>query len=609
MNLFSYFWQTLKGFRQTMKKGNLLIFALILLVSNGFCQEPADSKRFSIDEASARQFHQKIDSLYLVGDYNEAIERTLILLDYYSQNDDVRGEIICNNYLGDLLRAFGKYQQGLKYLQIALDLNKGIHDSLLFAKTYNLLAAIYFEYKYPTYLDSANYYGIRSATIARQQGDDKILYSDLNILGRVEDGRGNLEMALKYLEQSLEIVRRVSQVDESLVLASIAGVYFNQGKLRKAEKLALEAYNLAIEYNIMIYIRLSCSLLEVIYIQTHQYEQAHHFAKELHAATRNYLNEKTEKRINDMMLQIEHVHRDIEVQKELERRRLYLIFLSVLIGCGVIFIIIIYLQKRKMKMVIRELKKANSEIQKQKEEMEKIASNLDTSNATLKKFISIIAHDLKNPFNTIIGFSDLLKTEFDNLSPDERKLAIENTHKSSVSAYALLEQLLEWARLQTGTFQMNIEKLDLSEVVDEIISFQQPSAFLKNQHIQKDIPKGLYIYMDINMMLTIFRNLLSNAIKFTPEGGEIKITAAPSGNMVALTIADNGVGISSENMDKLFRIDEQYKTPGTIGEKGTGIGLLLCHEYVEKSGGTITVASKVEEGTTFTLNFPKADDK
>lgn len=587
-----------------MKKVALII-SVTILISTGFCQEGSGENRFSIDEETSHLFLREVDSLYLVGDYNEAIDRILILLDYYLQQDDVKGQIICNNYMGDLLRATGKTKSGKEYLLHAINLNLETKDSLLLAKTYNLLAATYYEYEFPTLLDSAKYYAVISADIAKRHGYDGILYSDLNILGKVEEGLGNQEKGLEYLYEALEIVRKVKSIDEALVLSNIAEVYWKLGKLEEAESLAMEAYNLAKKDNIMVYIRMSSRLLEKIHVLTGNYKQAHFFMEQFHFATRSYLNEKTEKRINALKAQIEQTRNKIKLQKEIEVGRLHSISLFIIIGFALIFIIVFYFQNRKMKIIIKELTKTNIEKQKQKEEMEKVAKDLDTSNATLKKFITIMAHDLKSPFNAIIGFSDLLKSEYDNLNPDERKEAVDNISSSSVNAFSLLEQLLEWARLQTGRTKMNIEELDLFDIAEEIVSFIQPSAFLKKQNIENNVPRGLYIKMDRNMTLTIIRNLLSNAVKFTPNDGEIRINASTSDNLVTLIIADTGVGISPENLDKLFRIDEQLKTSGTAGEKGTGIGLLLCYEYLNKSGGTISAESKVGEGTTFTLNLPK----
>lgn len=204
---------------------------------------------------------------------------------------------------------------------------------------------------------------------------------------------------------------------------------------------------------------------------------------------------------------------------------------------------------------------------------------LQTTNSTLKNFISIIAHDHKNPFNTFIGFFDLLQTEFDSLTPEERERAIENTHKSALNAFSLLEQLLTWARLQTGTIQLEVTVLDLSQLIDEVMNLLQTA---------------------------VFRNLISNAIKFTPDKGSIDVTAIEKTKTIQLVFRDSGVGISGEGLRRLFSIDDLYKTSGTNGKKGTGIGLLLCRDYLKKNHGNITVESVEGKGTTFRVTFPKA---
>lgn len=269
-----------------------------------------------------------------------------------------------------------------------------------------------------------------------------------------------------------------------------------------------------------------------------------------------------------------------------------------------VFIFIFARQKNRLKRTNRELLVMNQEIRIQQQETEKLAQELEISNTTLKKFISIIAHDLKNPFNTIIGFSDLLHTEFNILTPEERKLAIENTHKSAVNAYALLEHLLSWARLQTGAFNLEVTTIELSDLIDEVVNLLQTSAFLKKQKLVNQIPANIEIRVDRNMMLTVFRNILSNAIKFTPELGMIEVMAIVSDESVNIQFKDSGVGIPQTEIGKLFSIDEPFKTSGTNGEKGTGIGLLLCREYLEKNGGTILVESQVGTGTVFTVKLP-----
>lgn len=580
---------------------SLLVFLFMHAIGSGSPQEP---RELLIDEQTSLKIHQTIDSLYLVGDFSSAIEQTLILMSYYRNNGDLAGEITCNNYMGDFLRAAGSQSKSLEYLRTALALNPSPYDSVLLAKTYNYLAASYFEYCYPAFLDSAKIFATASMAIASEVRDDKLVYRNLNILGKVEEGKGKLDSALFYMKQALDIVQRVNPIDKPLVLSNIAGVYFLKGELAKSRELALEAYDQAKRDNVNTYLRLTTTLLERIYLKEGNFREAHQFLGELALYTRNFLDEKTEERVGTMQEQIRKAEEESEIKQELFGRKILTISLVTVIGLALLFIAVFAVQKIRLRKAYRELLVRNEELKRQQNEMQSLTQELQTSNATLKNFISVMAHDLKNPFNTIIGFSDLLNTEFETLTPDERKLAIDNTHKSAVNAYALLEQLLSWARLQTGSFHLEVNNMPVVDLMDEVINLFQTSAFLKKQKLSTKIPSGLKIRADRNMMLAVFRNLISNAIKFTPEEGSIDISASLSNQTITVLVKDSGVGISEEGISKLFCIDEPYKTAGTGGEKGTGIGLILCREYLAKNKGALTVESTEGEGSTFIITLP-----
>lgn len=587
-----------------MARGFFISFFLFIIMLLGGYGGPQSTRNILIDEPTSIRMLHEIDSLYLVGDYSRASEEAMILMAYYKRIGNKGGEILCNNYMGDFLRAAGNREGSLEFLTKAIKLNTPTFDSMLLARTYNYLAANYFELDYPLYLDSARKYATASMEIALIHSDNKLLYSDLNILGKVQEGRGNMDSALIYLTQALVIVKRTHPVDVPLVLSNIAGVYFLRGDLLESEKLARESFALAIRDNIPTYIRLASGLLERIYLKRGNYKEAHYYLGELLASTRNFLDEKTEERVSAMREQIRQAQEEAAIQQELSARRMGTLFLLILMGLALAFMVVFALQKSRLRRKNRELTVMNQEIRMQQSETEKLAAELETANATLKNFISIIAHDLKNPFNTIIGFSDLLHTEFHSLTPEERKLAIENTHKSAVSAFSLLDQLLTWARLQTGTFQLEVVTIDMAVLMEEVLNQLSPTAFLKQQTLVQKIPANTLVRADRNMMLAVFRNLLSNAIKFTPKGGTVDVSAVCKAGDVEIYVRDSGIGIPGVDIQKLFRIDGQIKTPGTEGEKGTGVGLLLCKEYLDKNRGTITVESQPGIGTTFTVTLP-----
>ena len=220
-------------------------------------------------------------------------------------------------------------------------------------------------------------------------------------------------------------------------------------------------------------------------------------------------------------------------------------------------------------------------------------------NATKDKFFSIIAHDLKNPFNVILGFSELLYTNYEQYGDDEKLKMIKNLHEASVNTYKLLQNLLEWAKAQLGKIAVKPEVFDLKSIADENIEFFSSAAKSKEITLESDVPEKTLVNADKNMINTVVRNLISNAIKFTPEGGKIEISTKVINGHTEFCIADNGVGIRSEDIGKLFSISEQFRSVGTNNETGSGLGLILCKEFVEKNKGTIWVESEYKSGSKF----------
>ncbi|OFX89042.1 MAG: hypothetical protein A2W99_02450 [Bacteroidetes bacterium GWF2_33_16] len=244
------------------------------------------------------------------------------------------------------------------------------------------------------------------------------------------------------------------------------------------------------------------------------------------------------------------------------------------------------------------------QIKKQHDELENQRKALEELNSTKDKFFTIIAHDLKNPFNTVIGLSELLMERYDTYDTNKIKDFIFQINKFSNNAFNLLDNLLQWAKSQTGKIQINPQKLDIFELANENLNLFKGSAVKKGIHLSSIVDLGIYVFTDRNMILTVIRNLISNAIKFTPKGGRITLIAFVKDNFVYFSVADTGIGIPSENLNKLFKIEENVSTVGTDDEVGTGLGLIICREFVEKNGGTIWVESKPNEGTRFTFSIP-----
>lgn len=217
---------------------------------------------------------------------------------------------------------------------------------------------------------------------------------------------------------------------------------------------------------------------------------------------------------------------------------------------------------------------------------------------------SIIAHDLRSPFNTILGFSELLinNTKIAGDQELEQHLGIINS--SAKNTLILLDNLLNWAKAQTGQIIYKQEKINLSAIVEEVLDISNSTAKIKNISLNYTQSYEGEVYADINMLQTILLNLISNAIKFTNLNGEVTIDAKQNGDNVEITVSDNGVGMSEEILQNLFKVDKSLIVNGTANEKGSGLGLILCKEFIEKLGGVIRIESEVGKGSDVRFTLP-----
>lgn len=261
---------------------------------------------------------------------------------------------------------------------------------------------------------------------------------------------------------------------------------------------------------------------------------------------------------------------------------------------------------RHSNILEEKLTQRSYELKLEKENIEKQKRNLEELNATKDKFFSIIAHDLKNPFNSVIGLSELLLYRYDSYDDAKIKEFIQQIHTFSSNAYNLLDNLLQWARSQTGRLKHKPDDLHMEAIIRESINLLQDTADKKNIKLTSDVNNSIHCYADPNMVKTIIRNLLSNAIKFTNENGKVYLTAEKEqGNKIKFSVVDNGVGIPADKVDHIFDLTRHYSSEGTNSEKGTGLGLILCKEFVEKNGGEIWVESEEGEGSSFNFTLPE----
>ncbi len=259
---------------------------------------------------------------------------------------------------------------------------------------------------------------------------------------------------------------------------------------------------------------------------------------------------------------------------------------------GVIFLIFRDISKRKL--AENELKQSDKQL------TEAIAAK--------DRFLSIIAHDLKNPFHSILGFSGLMMNHMDDYDRDQILTFARMINESCQQSANLLDNLLNWSRAQTGNIQFTPDRINLHQIVIDNIRLLQSNASAKNIELINQVKEDTLIWADKNMMSTVLRNLISNAIKFTRPAGKVSLSSKPRKQFTEITVEDNGIGIPETVIGNMFRIDKSHTTTGTANEEGTGLGLILCKEFVDMNGGSIEVKSKPNKGTRFIVLVPSVPE-
>ena len=239
------------------------------------------------------------------------------------------------------------------------------------------------------------------------------------------------------------------------------------------------------------------------------------------------------------------------------------------------------------------------------EQVLKYAEELKNLNASKDKFFSIISHDLRSPFNSLLGLTEFISHYYDDMNPSEVKSSILNVYNSAQQVYNLILNLLEWSMLQSGRLKVEKGVINLAELGVEIINLYKDAADNKQLELVNNINENILVYADKYMIDTIIRNFVSNSIKFTNSGGKIIIKGVINGDNAEVSVTDTGIGISIANQKNLFRIDEQFRRDGTANEKGTGLGLILCKEFIEKNNGVLWVESEEGKGSRFSFTVPR----
>ena len=501
-----------------------------------------------------------------------------------------------NASMGHIEEAFSNYERVLRYKN---DIAKKFEAEALFhfAHLYTL------QGNYQEALGNHK----KSLAIVRRLSDRYSEAQSLNDIGMLYALMGNDEKSLANHLVALEIRQALN--DKRGMAEShnnIGSFYFKQKDPEKAVASGMLALEKGLESQAQDQIFRSYELLSQCYKDLADYKNALAYM-ELSLAIHEFIqNEKQERHLQEtqnryvlgkMENEIEkldalHLAREKEIAAQKQFRNI--LFLGVvLVAVIALLVLYLYLVKRRSN---RRLEVAKTEVQQQNITLQEL-------NHTKDKFFSIISHDLKGPLSSLTSFSHLLIDHLDSMSKEEIQLLAKDLDKSVRNLFALLENLLEWSRSQTGNIDFTPEVFDLTAVLENNKNLLEGQAKSKKISLHVDRLSTCLVKLHKQSINTVVRNLISNAIKFTPEGGAIQVGVRNTNQRISISVKDNGVGIPPEAMSKLFRIDRKHSTKGTASEKGTGLGLILCKDFVEKNGGKISVQSEPGKGSVFSFSF------
>ncbi len=518
--------------------------------------------------------------------------------------------------LGLLYHRMEYHKEALKCFDKALKIGLRVKDKRRVAGTYVNIANVYNQHELYDPEKALLYYK-KGQYICEEIGHTRYLgnvYGNLvNLFTKMEQ----VDSAYYYFDKAKSIVKELQDHNSYVILLeSYTNLLELENKQEERLKYLLEGYQLAAKYNILAVKNMFSKKLAQYYSRKKEWEKAFKY-KEEYVAVQDSMFDQS---LNDRLMQIrissiqEKQNNEISLitkEKELMASRQEVsTLINITLSLGFIFLLVVvflfYRANKQKSQYSNELEEKNEELDHLIKDLSKSQKDLELSNQAKDKLFSIIAHDLKNPLSTFITVTDIMSNEFDSMENTEKKEFIEEINKSSKSLFNLLENLLVWSRSQMGVLDFNPMDLDLNYLANQSVEVLALQASKKNVTVATDFAESAVVNGDANMLLTVTRNILSNSIKFTQSGGKITVSTGFIEKYVYIRIEDNGVGIPEDKIKILFEPSATKSSHGTNDEKGTGLGLVLCKDFIDKHSGRIEVQSKVKEGSTFTILIPKA---
>lgn len=539
------------------------------------------------DTTKLSMYYTTIGSAYFdLDDYYQSLE--YYLKAYKSaKNNNLSIDHTLNN-IGLIYLETKEYQKAKEYFSKSVNSSK---DSNSISTAFLNIGAIYQDQEI---FDSSIVYYNKALNYCLSS-NKRLLTNIYNNLGETYLKVGKIDQGYNLLTAGIKIAEKYKfSILSSDLKINLSKFYISEKNYSEAEKLLLSSLNILETIDSPSQLKKTYYGLYEIFFDKKQNDKALEYYQKYINIKDSIENKEIRSEISKLKNKHETEQKDLELLKknlELERKEaknILLLFSTILTFIILSIILILYFYRKKSEKKIKEKNKI-----------------LEETNTTKDKFFSIIAHDLKNPFTSILGATELLKEDFKDMNDKEIKEFLGVIHSSSKRSFQLLENLLNWSMSQTGTLNLHKEELHLKSLVDHSIHLFENLASEKSLKIENKVEDDIYIKADNATISTVFRNLINNAIKFTDENGKISIKDSVNSSKVFISVEDNGIGMTEKQINSLFAIEKNNSSEGTAGEKGTGLGLILCKEFIEKNDGKLVVESEYQKGTKFIISLEK----
>ncbi len=563
------------------------------------------------DSISMVQTLNNLGVIYqMIGDYNQAIDMLSKSLTIRRMHNDSTGIARSLSNISAAVQKAGHPEQALEMLIEAKELYMALDDKDGLASVYNNLGTVH---QLLNDFELAHSYFLRSLELKDEDRDQRFIANTYNNLGMTSASLGLPENAIEYYKKALDIRTGIrDQFGLATVNTNLGELFRQQESFRFAEEHLLAALSIARENRFNQVLQSSLHQLSLLKADQGFFEIAFHYSEEASSYKDTLYSEELNQKIAELEAQrkTEITYREnqmLRLDNQLKEWKIQrgrnMLAASILFALFFIFLIVLIWIR------LKEKRRLNKRLQNTIDLLQKSERHLTEANETKDKIFSIIAHDLISPFNSMLGFSDLLLKSYYDYDDEEKTAFLASIHQSASDTYKLLENLLYWGRITTGKIKHNPTNADLPAFVNDCLMLYAEQAKEKEITIHTDIPDGTVVYADHDMLIMILRNLLSNALKFTYKGGNIHVSAKSDPSGVELIVKDTGIGIPEEWQDDLFRVNKKHKREGTEREAGPGLGLSLVHELVSKNNGRVWVESQEGKGSSFYVQLPGASEK